>query len=92
LAALNSRQSKIFKLAANYRSNTVAGVNSQSPVLTISWILVFLLIPGSFFGAYYTVRNFVKNLAAVVLLTFVLAAIYFIAGTCAIFAGCSALT
>ena len=39
-----------------------------------------------------SVRNRVKNQVAVVLMTIVLAGIYYTAGTCVIFAGCSSVT
>jgi len=64
----------------------------KNAVETISVILFLLLIPGSIVGAYYSLRKLIKNQVAIVLLTIVLAGVYFIAGTCAIVAGCSSVS
>jgi len=63
----------------------------KNAVTTISAILLLLLIPGAFVGAYFSLRKFIKNEVAMVLLVMLLGAVYFVAGFCAIVAGCSSI-
>jgi len=64
----------------------------MEPVVSILAVIIcFALLPGSFVGAYFLVRKWVKDTAARVILTIVIGIIILCAGEFATVAGCAAI-
>jgi hypothetical protein len=64
----------------------------KEAVPVVSGILCLLLIPGSFVGAFFLIRNFAAGTGARVLLTAVLGMIFLVAGVVAVVAGCASIS
>jgi hypothetical protein len=63
----------------------------QSFVTGLALVICFLLLPGSFVGAYFLVKRWTKDTAGRVILTIVLGVIFFVGGVTGTVAGCASL-
>ena len=63
----------------------------ESFVSILAVIICLALLPGSFVGAYFLIRKWVKNTAALIILTLIIGIVILCAGEFATVAGCAAM-
>lgn len=63
----------------------------ESAATTVALIICLALLPGSFVGAYFLMRTWVKKPVYLVLLTIVVGLVILCAGEAATVAGCAAI-